>query len=248
MIARRLKQVLTRPSVVLEPVRYRRLAADDPERAALVAQVCRERLTYLTPLALTELAKAADEVEAQGHEGIFIETGAALGGSAIVLTHRKRADRPFLLYDTFGLIPPPTDEDGADVHARYATIAAGEARGIKGDTYYGYRENLLDEVKQSFARFGVPVDENSVQLVQGLFEDTLQVDQPVALAHIDCDWYQSVKVCLERIAPHVVIGGRLVIDDYFAWSGCRKAVDEFFAGRTGWRFERKSRLHIIRGA
>jgi hypothetical protein len=31
-----------------------------------------------------------------------------------------------------------------------------------------------------------------------------------------------------------VPGGRIVLDDYYKWSGCRAAVDEYFAGRD-WR-------------
>ena len=72
-------------------------------------------------------------------------------------------------------------------------------------------------------------------------------DEPVALAHIDGDWYNSVKVCLDRIAPRLVPGGVLVIDDYDAWSGCRKAVDEWFAGKDDrFEFVRRERLHIER--
>jgi O-methyltransferase len=39
-----------------------------------------------------------------------------------------------------------------------------------------------------------------------------------------------------------------VIDDYDRWSGCRKAVDEYFANKhDGYSFIRRSRLHIVRG-
>ena len=38
----------------------------------------------------------------------------------------------------------------------------------------------------------------------------------------------------------------MVIDDYFMWSGCRTAVDEFLAGRDEFRFERRSKLHVVR--
>ena len=50
------------------------------------------------------------------------------------------------VYDVFGMIPPPGERDGADVHQRYATIAAGASKGIGGETYYGYRDDLLAEV------------------------------------------------------------------------------------------------------
>ena len=47
------------------------------------------------------------------------------------------------VYDVFGMIPPPGEKDGADVHQRYATIAGGASKGIGGETYYGYRDDLL---------------------------------------------------------------------------------------------------------
>ncbi len=68
----------------------------------------------------------------------------------------------------------------------------------------------------------------------------------MALAHLDGDWYASTMTCLTRIAPLLSVGGRFVIDDYDTWSGCRTAVDEYFAGRPGFRFERRGRLHIVR--
>jgi asparagine synthase (glutamine-hydrolysing) len=150
------------------------------------------------------------------------------------------------VYDVFGMIPAPSEHDGADVHQRYEKIAGGEAKGVGGDTYYGYRDDLYEEVKASFSRLGVPVDEHNVDLVQGLFEDTIDLDEPVAFAHLDGDWYESTLTCLERIAPLVVPGGRIVLDDYDHWSGCRRAVDEYFADRPGFRLEHKAKLHVIR--
>jgi asparagine synthase (glutamine-hydrolysing) len=44
----------------------------------------------------------------------------------------------------------------------------------------------------------------------------------------------------------VVSGGRIVLDDYFQWSGCRAAVDEYFSGRDEFRLERRSKLHVVR--
>ena len=42
-------------------------------------------------------------------------------------------------------------------------------------------------------------------------------------------------------------GGVLVIDDYDSWSGCRRAVDEYFADKKD-RFEwvTRARLHLVR--
>ena len=45
----------------------------------------------------------------------------------------------------------------------------------------------------------------------------------------------------------LIVGGVLVIDDYDSWSGCRRAVNDYFAGRKAeCRFERRARLHIVK--
>jgi asparagine synthase (glutamine-hydrolysing) len=228
--------------------RLQRLALQQPEIGRCIEAVLAQRLTYLTAEALWDLALGVREVEANAVEGLILEAGCALGGSAIVLARSKNPERELRVFDVFGQIPRPSDKDGKDVWERYELIETGKSTGIKGDAYYGYQEDLLGHVRQTFAEFGLPVESHRVRLIQGLYSETLRLDGPVALAHIDCDWYQSVLDCLREIEPRLAISGRLVIDDYEAWSGCRRAVDEYFAGaaRGSYRFVRKSRLHIVK--
>jgi len=40
--------------------------------------------------------------------------------------------------------------------------------------------------------------------------------------------------------------GRLVLDDYYFWSGCREATNDYFAQRSGYRLEHRSKLHVVR--
>jgi hypothetical protein len=222
-------------------------AYDLPDRVEeTIGRARAEHLTYLKPNHLRDLAAIVQELDRKQVPGLVIEAGTARGGSAIVMAAAKAPARPMKVYDVFGMIPPPGEQDGADVHQRYAEIAGGGAKGVGGDTYYGYRDDLYGEVTESFARLGVPVDENHVELIQGLFEDTIQLDEPVAFAHLDGDWYESTMTCLTRIAPLLVPGGRIVLDDYNAWSGCRTAVDEYFAGRAGFRLRPGAKMHVIR--
>ncbi|SDT42492.1 TylF/MycF/NovP-related O-methyltransferase [Microlunatus soli] len=205
-----------------------------------------ERLSYLGIPELTVLARQVHDADLAGREGLIIEAGTARGGSAIVMAAAKDPARPMKVYDVFDQIPAPTDADGSDVKKRYEQIQAGGARGVAGDTYYGYRDDLYTEVTESFARLGVPVEDNNVELVKGLFADTIDLDQPVAFAHLDGDWYESTMTCLERIVPLLSRGGRIVLDDYFHWSGCRTAVDEYFANRSGFLLERRNKVHVIK--
>jgi hypothetical protein len=213
----------------------------------VVRRVRRQKLTYLPVGALNDLFEAAKDAERERRPGILIEAGCALGGSAIVLARAKRRQRPFAVHDVFGMIPPPTEADGPDVHERYATILSGEARGLSGEAYYGYEADLLSRVRHTFTAFGMPVEEHHVDLVQGLFQDTIVGDEPVALAHIDGDWHDSVLTCLQRIGPRLSPGAVMVIDDYFKWSGCRTAVDAFLAANPDdYTTVRRTRLHLVR--
>jgi predicted O-methyltransferase YrrM len=217
-----------------------------PAVEAAIKRAREEHLTYLKPEHLRALAAAVVDIERRGLPGLIVEAGAARGGSAIVLAVAKAPERAMKVYDVFGMIPPPSEQDGPDVHERYAKITAGEAQGVGGDTYYGYRDDLYEEVTESFTRLGAPAAERNVELVRGLFEDTIDLDEPVAFAHLDGDWYESTMTCLERLAPLLVPGGRIVLDDYYMWSGCRRAVDEYFDGRDGFRLEQRARLHVVR--
>jgi hypothetical protein len=233
---------------LLGSVRLKRLAERDEQVAGVIRRVVKERLTYLEPGALCDLAETAIDNEKNHVEGIIIEAGCALGGSAITLASAKSKGRDFFVYDVFGMIPSPTQKDGMDARARYETIASGKSAGIGGKPYYGYETNLYEKVLASFSEFGLEVKENNIHLVRGLYEDTLRVNAPVALAHIDCDWYDSVYICLERIEPHLARGGVLILDDYYYWSGCKAAVDDYFRDRdeASYRFIKKSRLHILK--
>lgn len=199
----------------------------------LISRIRSSRLTYLPDERLASIGETCRSIEEANLPGIFIEAGCALGGSAILIATIKNAKRPFFVYDVFGLIPPPTKEDTEDVHDRYHTIVQGKSMGIGGDKYYGYQENLYAIVQSNLNSFGINCEEQSVLLIKGLVQDTMWINQPVAFAHVDVDWYEPVKTCLERIFPNLVAGGSIILDDYHDWGGCRKATDEYLREVTG---------------
>lgn len=204
-------------------------------------------LTYLGSQDLFNLYDGAKSVEERGVPGLFIEAGCALGGSAIAIGKAKSPQRKFRLYDAFGMIPPPSEKDDSDVHVRYEEIKSGKSKGLGDNLYYGYVENLQEVVAANLTAFGVSPSENNISLIKGYFEDTLYVNEPVAFAHIDCDWYASVMSCLLQIVPNLSVGGLIIFDDYYAWSGCRTAVDEYFRDKSGYEFvDKRKKLHVTR--
>jgi asparagine synthase (glutamine-hydrolysing) len=202
--------------------------AQDMDTPDVIKQVEKRKLTYLERAALLWLAEQVRIIEHDNIPGAIVETGCALGGSSIVIATLKKRERRFEVYDVFGQIPPPSEKDGADVQARYEIIASGKSSGIGDDPYYGYDRDLLGKVTGNFETLGVSPGKHNVHLIQGLYEDSLHPAGPIAFAHIDCDWYDSVMVCLQRIVPLLSPGGRIVIDDYFAYSGCRAAIWDYF--------------------
>jgi predicted O-methyltransferase YrrM len=210
---------------------------DDATVAQWIAAIRAANLSYCGPPKLENLATAARLVRTAGVHGDWVEAGTALGGSAILLGKLLPRGARLSLHDVFAMIPPPGDNDGADAHQRYEVIRSGRSEGLGGERYYGYESDLLGKVKANLRRFGVEPDGGRVRCVPGLFEHTLRPDGPVALAHLDCDWYDSVRVCIERIAPRLAPGAVVVFDDWSSYSGCRRAVEE-------WR-ARDDRLEVV---
>jgi hypothetical protein len=48
--------------------------------------------------------------------------------------------------------------------------------------------------------------------------------------HIDVDLYEPTKHVLEKLYHRVSKGGIIIFDDYGAFAGTNKAVDDFFKG------------------
>jgi asparagine synthase (glutamine-hydrolysing) len=207
-----------------------RLAAEMPGARRLIRAIREKKLTYVGRRKMKRLVFAVDLIRQQGVPGSIIEAGVALGGTAILLARMRPPGRPLLLYDVFSTIPPPGPQDEADAHQRYDIIKSGKAAGIGGEQYYGYRGDLIEQVTQNLNSFGIETAKAAIEFVPGAFENSLHPAGPVAFAHIDCDWYDSVVTCLDRIYPKLSKGGIMIFDDYKSYAGCKKAVDQFLSG------------------
>jgi O-methyltransferase len=161
----------------------------------------------------------AHELDRLGVPGAIVDCGVWNGGSSLLMS-RGAPSRSVWVFDSFEGMPAPTEADGAG-----ASEWIGVARGS------------VERVREAFDRYGTGAP---LHIVEGWFEETLARSAPsigpIALLHIDADWYESMRVALETLYPLVVAGGCIAIDDYghAGFPGVKRAVDGF-RGQAGDR-------------
>lgn len=146
--------------------------------------------------------------------GDFIETGVWRGGTVILMRALLKVhgvtDRTVWAADSFeGLPAPASADDGHDL------------------SRVDYLKVSLEQVESNFERFGLLDDQ--VRFLQGWFCDTLPrapIDR-LALLRLDGDLYSSTMDALRNLYHRVSPGGYVIVDDYYSWDSCRRAVDEF---------------------
>jgi asparagine synthase (glutamine-hydrolysing) len=215
------------------------LAVDRPlvlDATQAIEYLRRRGLTYCgRPGKLETVSRMVQQLEARGIPGVFVEAGVAMGGSAIVIVAAKKPGRELRLFDVFAMLPPPSANDDERSHEVYKEFVEGRVTGPVNRNYVDHAQDLLSYTRENMRAVGIEPDEQGVVFVKGLYEDTLHVEEPIAFAHIDCDWYDSVKLCIERLSGRLSPGGIMLFDDYSSFEGCRRAVDEWLRADARFR-------------
>ena len=174
----------------------------------------------------------AEDIEKRKIAGAFVECGVWKGGAAAVVAvvaAKKEEKRQLWLFDSFEGLPEPTPQDGV----RAKEYAGGRTSGTLASI--GKCVGPLQDVQQLFFH-KLRLSGDTVHIEQGWFQDTLAAAKErvgsIALLRMDADWYESTRCILENLFDNVVAGGYVIIDDYYCWEGCKKAVDEFLAKRN----------------
>lgn len=181
-----------------------------------------------TPLdRMYALYKAIEYICSNNIPGAFVECGVWKGGScmlaAYAFKHYGDTDRKIVMYDTFEGTTEPT---GIDVQARTGVSANALLVGKNKERFIAYAP--LDEVKENMRKTRYPEDQ--LLFVKGPVEHTIPSSIPgrIALLRLDTDWYESTFHELKHLYPLLSHGGVIILDDYGAFEGARKAVDEYF--------------------
>jgi hypothetical protein len=173
--------------------------------------------TMITPsLFARNLALCATRAPASG---CIVECGVWRGGMSAGMADTIPG-RLHVLFDSFEGLPPVQDIDGeAAVSWQRNTSSPHYVDNCRAERGYAERAMRMSAAK----RF---------KLVEGWFSDTLATftpEEPIAVLRLDGDWYDSTLQCLSALYPHVMRGGLIIIDDYFTWDGCARAVHDYLS-------------------
>ena len=151
------------------------------------------------------------------------------GGIAEILGKERRIH----LFDSFEGLPPAKEVDGKE--------AIAWQKDVTSPTYF---DNCKAEEAFALSAMKMAGHEN-FRTYKGWFNATLATyeNRPIGILRLDGDWYESVRDCLDHLYPHVVQGGLIVLDDYYAWDGCAKAAHDFLSATHS-----ASRIHKWRDA
>lgn len=187
-------------------------------------RIVRPRYTMIKPPRLGVLWELSRRINYEDIEGAIVECGVWNGGSAALMAAaqgKRKLLRDIYLFDSFQQLPHPVGKDGEKAHIMY-----------EEGTLLGGAPGEVSKVRDAF--YHLRLSSEHVHIIEGWFENTFPKTPipKIALFHIDADWYESVKLCLETYYASVVPGGFIVFDDYGSWEGCKKAVDEFMEARA----------------
>lgn len=184
----------------------------------LIESICRYSM-----LSKDGLAALAQSVQG-APPGAIVECGVASGGAAALLWAVTGRDRHLWMFDSWQGLPRP---DSALDGGRAMTKHIHRMQAYNGQWCYG---SVIDVIRALNAVYA-PLELMHIQ--PGWFRETLPEWAgeigPIAILHLDGDFYESTATPLKWLWPHVVPGGFVIFDDYDAWPGCKQAADEFCA-------------------
>lgn len=193
-------------------------------RYSMVGRNC-----YLENLALAAMALRNPSLD----DAAIVECGTWRGGMAAGLIEVGGPDRSYFFFDSFEGLPPPGKQDGQ--------AAQDYQRNTDAPEYLDNCSATLAEFQETIARTHTVA---KINIRAGFFEQTLPHfnPPPIAILRLDGDWYASTMICLETFWDHVLPGGLILIDDYFHWEGCTRAVHDFLSKRGATECIRQGRI------
>lgn len=193
--------------------------------------------TMLGDVTLSNIRKQTTYVIDNEIPGDIVECGVWKGGcSAFIakLLMSRNKEKMLYLFDSFDDPPEPGPEDDLRLISKMGGLNTGRLVAVKG-CYKSIGKGGPGDAKSVHALITKTVGykASKVRVCKGWFQDTLPVEcnniTSISMFILDCGMYESNKVCLEYLYDKVSVGGVVIVDNYSTYTGCKKAVDEFFS-------------------
>ena len=172
------------------------------------------------------------KINKKNFSGNFVECGTWKGIYLVffqkLIELYKLKDSKIYGFDTFEGFPEPSKSkdfsaDGKSMLKRYRISKLS-----KNKNSWNYAG--INEVKKNF--FNNTLKNKNLNLFKGKVEDTLikkkNIPYNIAILKLDTCLYSGTKIELEVLYPQVISGGIIIIDNYFNYSGVKKATKDFF--------------------
>jgi len=169
-------------------------------------------------------------------KGALVECGVQDGRIEKIWIERlkqKKEERDIYMYDTFTGLTEPSEKDiGIDNQYRNADVVMNTWKVHNRNGVNTWCYCPIEQVISDFLQLDYPF--HKIHFIKGDVRESLlikdNIPDKIAVLRLDTDWYDSTKVELETMFENLVIGGVLILDDYYYWKGQKDAVDEFFKG------------------
>lgn len=151
--------------------------------------------------------------------GDVVECGVWRGGMIAGIAEILGKNRTYYLFDSFEGLPEAKEIDGAS--------AIAWQKNTGGEMYFDNCSAEMSFAEKAMKKAGV-----TFRCIKGWFDQTVPVfnkTNKIALLRLDGDWYDSTMVCLKHLYPKVLKGGIIIIDDYYTWDGCSRAVHDYLS-------------------
>ena len=130
------------------------------------------------------------------------------------------AERTYYLFDSFEGLPEVKEIDGVS-----AKVWQSNKEGVD---YFDNCKADESDAREAMQRSGA----TNYNINKGWFSESLtSFNSPngIAVLRLDADWYDSTMDCLVQLFPKINAGGILILDDYYTWEGCAKAIHDYLS-------------------
>lgn len=199
---------------------------------------------------MSDIIDALTHISNNNIEGCLVECGVQYGRKTMEMANTilklEMEPRDIYMYDTFSGLTEPS--------SKYDWCLENQEWKEHSDVVSYWRNQSVNNILNRWCYASIETVKNNMESIKnypkeryhyimGNILETLKepknIPDKISLLRLDTDWYDSTKMELEILYPKLVIGGILIIDDYYYWNGSRQATDEYFNKNKNIKLEKR---------